>query len=181
MENFGKDVKAEYKKLRENHLKRSGEKKFLTIEKARENRLKTDWNKIKIVKPETLGVTAFKNYSLEILRNYIDWSPFFLTWELKGKYPAIFKSEKYGIEAKKLYEEANQLLDEIISKKLLSANGVLGVFPANTVGYDDIEIYADDSRKGVKKVLHTLRSQTPKSDGLPNLALADFIAPKEIR
>ena len=180
MENFGKDVKAEYKKLRENHLKRSGEKKFLTIEKARENRLKTDWNKIKIVKPETLGVTAFKNYSLEILRNYIDWSPFFLTWELKGKYPAIFKSEKYGIEAKKLYEEANQLLDEIISKKLLSANGVLGVFPANTVGYDDIEIYADDSRKGVKKVLHTLRSQTPKSDGLPNLALADFIAPKEI-
>ncbi len=180
VENFGNDVKAEYKKLRENHLKRSGEKKFLTIEKARENRLKTDWDKIKIVKPETFGVTAFNNYSLEVLRNYIDWSPFFLTWELKGKYPAIFKSEKYGIEAKKLYEEANQLLDEIISKKLLSANGVLGVFPANTVGYDDIEIYADDSRKGVKKVLHTLRSQTPKSDGLPNLALADFIAPKEI-
>ena len=178
-EKFGSEIKAEYKKLRENHLKRSGEKKFLTIEKARENRLKTDWDKIKIVKPETLGVTSFKNYSLEILRNYIDWTPFFLTWELKGKYPAIFKSEKYGMEALKLYDDANKLLDEIVLRKLLSANGVFGLFPANSVGYDDIEIYADDSRKGVKRVLHTLRSQTLKSNELPNLALADFIAPKE--
>jgi 5-methyltetrahydrofolate--homocysteine methyltransferase len=178
-ENFSKDIKAEYKKLRQNHLKKSGEREFLTLEKARGNHLKTDWNRLKIVRPETLGITVLKNFSLETLRNYIDWTPFFLTWELKGKYPAIFKNEKYGSEAKKLYDDANRLLDEIVSKKLLSANGVFGLFPANSVGYDDIEIYTDNSRKGVKRVLHTLRSQTPKPNGLPNLALADFIAPKD--
>lgn len=178
-EKFGNEIKAEYEKLRENHLKRSGEKEFLSIEKARENHLKTDWNKVRIVKPETPGVTVLKNFPLETLRKYIDWTPFFLTWELKGKYPAIFKSEKYGVEAQKLYDEANKLLDEIVTKKLLTPKGVVGLFPANTVGFDDIEIYTDESRKGVKRVLHTLRSQTPKRDGLPNLALADFVAPKE--
>jgi 5-methyltetrahydrofolate--homocysteine methyltransferase len=178
-EKFGKEVKAEYKKLRENHLKRSREKEFLSLEKARENRFKTDWNKAKIVKPEILGVMVLNDFSLETLRNYIDWTPFFLTWELKGKYPAILNNEKYGNEAKKLYDDANKLLDKIVSKKLLSANGVFGLFPANSIGCDDIEIYADDSRKGVKRVLHTLRSQTPKPNGLPNLALTDFVAPKE--
>ena len=178
-EKFSKEIKAEYGKLRDNHLKRAEEKKFLSLEKARENHLKTDWNKVKIVKPENPGVTVLQKYPLETIRNYIDWTPFFLTWELKGKYPAILSNQKYGKEAKKLYDDANKLLDEIISRKLLVANGVFGLFPANSVGYDDIEIYTDDSRKGVRRVLHTLRSQTPKSEGLPNLALADFIAPKE--
>jgi 5-methyltetrahydrofolate--homocysteine methyltransferase len=178
-EKFSNDVKSEYKLLRENHLKRIEEKKYLPIDKARENRLKTDWNKSKIVKPEKPGVTVFQNHPLEVLKEYIDWTPFFLTWELKGKFPAIFKSEKYGTESKKLYDDANKLLDKIISEKLLLANGVFGLFPSNTIGFDDIEIYTDDSRKGVKRVLHTLRSQSPKSDGLPNLALADFISPKE--
>jgi 5-methyltetrahydrofolate--homocysteine methyltransferase len=178
-EKFGNEIKTEYKKLRENHLKKTEEKNYLTLEKARRNNLKTDWNKIKIVKPETPGVTIFKNFPLETLRKYIDWTPFFLTWEMKGKYPAIFESDKYGAEAKKLFDDANKLLDKIISDKLLQANGVFGLFPANTVGYDDIEIYTDDERKGVKRVLHTIRSQTPKSDGLPNLALSDFVAPKE--
>ena len=178
-ENFSKGIKNEYKHLRENHLKRIGEKKYLTIEKARENHLKTDWSKAKIIKPGTIGIMVLKNFPIETLRKYIDWTPFFLTWELKGKYPAIFENEKYGVEAKKLYEDANKLLDKIISEKLLKANGVFGLFPANTVGCDDIEIYTDDTREGVKRVLHTLRSQTPKSDKLPNLALADFISPKE--
>ena len=178
-EKFSKEIKAEYGKLRENHLKRAEEKNFLSIEKARENHLKTDWNKVKIVKPENPGVTVLQKYPLETIRNYIDWTPFFQTWELRGKYPAILSNQKYGEEAKKLYDDANKLLDEIISRKLLVANGVFGLFPANSVGYDDIEIYTDDSRKGVRRVLHTLRSQTPKSEGLPNLALADFIAPKE--
>jgi len=178
-EKFSKEIKAEYGKLRDNHLKRAEEKKFLSLEKARENHLKTDWNKVKIVKPENPGVTVLQKYPLETIRNYIDWTPFFLTWELKGKYPAILSNQKYGKEAKKLYDDANKLLDEIISRKLLVANGVFGLFSANSVGYDDIEIYTDDSRKGVRRVLHTLRSQTPKSEGLPNLALADFIAPKE--
>ncbi len=178
-ESFNNDIKNEYAKLRENHLKRNEEKNYLTLEKARANGLKTDWNKINIVKPETLGVTILQNFSLETLRKYIDWTPFFLTWELKGKYPAIFENQKFGTEAKKLFDDANKLLDEIVSENLLKANGVFGLFPANSVGCDDIEIYSDDNRKGVKRVLHTIRSQSPKSDGLPNLALADFIAPKE--
>ncbi len=177
--NFSKEIRNEYDQLRKNHLKRVEEKKYLTIGKARENHLKTDWGKTKVVKPENLGVTVLKNSPLEILRKYIDWTPFFLTWELKGKYPAIFENKKYGVEAKKLYDDANKVLDKIISEKLLQANGVFGLFPANTLGFDDIEIYTDDTRKGVKRVLHSLRSQTPKSDGLPNLALADFISPKE--
>jgi len=178
-ENFSKEIKSEYDQLRKNHLKRIEEKKYLTMEKARENNLKTDWSKLKIVKPDKPGVTVLQNFPLETLRKYIDWTPFFLTWELKGKYPAIFKNEKYGSEAKKLFDDANKLLDKIVSEKLLQANGVFSLFHANTVGFDDIEIYTDDTRKGVKRVLHTLRSQTPKSDGLPNLALADFISPKE--
>jgi 5-methyltetrahydrofolate--homocysteine methyltransferase len=178
-EKFEEGIKTEYKKIRENHLKKADLKNFISLEKARENRLKTDWNKITIVKPETPGITAFQNYSLEILRKYIDWTPFFLTWEMKGKYPAIFKNKKYGKEAKKLFDDANKLLDKIISENLLKANGVIGIFPANSVGFDDIEIYTDDSRKGVRRVLHSIRSQTIKSDGLPNLALADFIGPKE--
>jgi 5-methyltetrahydrofolate--homocysteine methyltransferase len=178
-EKFAKEIKNEYEKLRVNHLKRNEEKNYLTLEKARANNLKTDWNKINLIKPETLGVTVLKNYPLESLRKYIDWTPFFLTWEIKGKYPAVFENKKYGTEAKKLYDEANKLLGKIISEKLLQANGIFGLFPANTIGLDDIEIYTDDTRQGVRRVLHTLRSQTPKSDGLPNLALADFIAPKE--
>jgi len=178
-ENFISETKQEYTKLRESHLKRKEEKKYLTIEKARENKLKTDWEKIQIVKPDKSGVTVLQDYPLEKIREYIDWTPFFLTWELKGKYPAIFKNEKYGTEAKKIYDDANGLLNKIIKEKLLKANGVFGLFPANTVAFDDIEIYTDETRKGVNRVLHTLRSQSEKSDGLPNLALSDFIAPKE--
>ena len=178
-EKFESNIKEEYEKIRINHRKRQSEKNFLSIDRARENRLKTDWQKIKITKPEKLGITILNNYPLEKLREYIDWTPFFLTWELKGKYPAIFENEKYGVEAKKLFNDANKLLDDIISKKLLTANGVAGIFVANTISYDDIEVYTDDSRSGVKRVLHSLRSQSQKSNGLPNLALADYIAPKE--
>ncbi len=111
--------------------------------------------------------------------DYIDWTPFFTTWELKGKYPAIFEDKSVGLEAKNLFDDANKLLDKIISEKLLTANGVVGLFPANSVGVDDIEVYSDESRKGVKRVLHTLRQQAQKSKNEPNVALADFIAPKE--
>jgi len=102
-----------------------------------------------------------------------------MTWELKGKYPSIFEDKKVGSEAKKLFEDANKLLDKIISDRSLTANGVVGLFPANTIGVDDIEIYTDESRNGVKRVLHTIRQQQLKSKGEPNIALADFIAPKE--
>ncbi|MDR3626899.1 MAG: methionine synthase, partial [Ignavibacteriaceae bacterium] len=175
---FENSIKKEYKKLREDHLKKSEAKNYIPIEKARENKLKCDWDKISITKPHKSGVTVLKDFPLGTLRKYIDWTPLFQAWELKGKFPAIFGNEKYGSEAKKLYDDANQLLDKVIAEKLLTANGVMGLFPANSAG-DDIEIYADETRKGVAQVLHTLRSQTKKSDGLPNLALSDFIAPKE--
>ncbi len=177
-EKFISDVNIEYKRIRDNHLKKNDTRRFISIEKARQNKLKTDWDKIKITKPEKNGVSVLKDFSIETLRKYIDWTPFFQTWELKGKYPAILEHEKYGPEAKRIFKDANKILDEIVFKNLLHADGVFGIFPANSVG-DDIEIYTDESRKGVKRILHTLRSQTQKSDGLPNLALADFIAPKE--
>jgi len=102
-----------------------------------------------------------------------------MTWELKGKYPSIFEDKTVGSEAKKLFDDANKLLDKIVEEKLLTANGVVGLFPANSVGVDDIEIYVDETRSGVKRVLHTLRQQMQKSTKEPNIALADFIAPKE--
>ncbi len=177
--NFVNEIKKEYKRLRENHLKGKETKKYLTLDEARNNRLKTDWKKIQIVKPEKTGVTVLNNVSLATLKKYIDWTPFFQAWEMKGKYPEIFSKEKTGDEAKKLFDDADKLLENIIEENSLTANAVFGLFPANSVGFDDIEIYTDDSRRGVKRVLHTIRTQTKKTDGLPNLALADFIAPKE--
>ncbi len=175
---FENGIKEEYKKLREEHLKKKAAKTFISIEEARKNKLKIDWNKAEIFRPLKMGITVLRNFSLHTLRKYIDWTPFFLTWELKGKYPAIFDNEKYGKESYKLFQDANKLLDQIIEKKLFTANGVVGIFPANSSG-DDIEIYSDEKRTGVKTVLHTLRSQADKSENVPNLALADFIAPKD--
>jgi 5-methyltetrahydrofolate--homocysteine methyltransferase len=176
---FSSEIRTEYAKLKENHLRKKEAKNYLTLEQARGNKLKCDWKNTEIVKPVKPGVTVLKNFPLETLRKNIDWTPFFSTWEMKGKYPEILNNEKTGTEAKKLFEDANKLLDEIIKNKSLTASGVFGLFPANSIGHDDIEVYSDDTRKGVKRVLHTIRTQTQKSDGLPNLALADFIAPKE--
>jgi 5-methyltetrahydrofolate--homocysteine methyltransferase len=176
--NFTEQVKTEYSNLREMHIKKKGQDNLLLIEEARKNKPKAKWDQVQIVTPDKPGVTVLKNYSLKKLKDYIDWTPFFLTWEMKGKYPAIFNDKKYGAEAKKLFNDANKLLDKILKENLLAANGVFGIFPANSVG-DDIEVYTDENRTGVKRILHSLRSQTKKSDNLPNLALADFIAPKE--
>ncbi|MCH7516356.1 MAG: methionine synthase [Bacteroidetes bacterium] len=176
---FIKNIIKEYSQAREDYLKRKSNKKFIKINDARENRLKIDWRTEKIVKPKKTGITILQSISLEKLKRHIDWTPFFLTWELKGKYPKIFKNEKYGVESKKLFDDANKLLDEVITNKKLTANGVIGLFPANTVGYDDIEIYYDENRDRVITVLHTLRQQMKKAKGQPNLALADFIAPKK--
>lgn len=176
--NFIEKINDDYERLRENHKNRKSTINYLPIDEARKNKLKIDWGKVKIKKPAKPGVTVLKNFSLKKLRDYIDWTPFFLTWELKGKYPQIFTNKKFGDEAKKLFNDANQLLDKIVQENLLIANGVAGLFPANSVG-DDIEIYSDDTRKKVIKILHTLRAQDQKTDGLPNLALSDFIAPKD--
>lgn len=175
---FTGKMKNEYDALREDHLKRQQAKNFVSIEEARNNRFKADFTNYKPTAPEKPGVTVFNNVELSELRKYIDWTPFFLTWELKGKYPVIFDDKNYGVEAKKLYDDANKMLDKIIADNLLTANGVIGLFPANSSG-DDIELYSDEARKGVLAELHTLRMQGEKAEGSFNYALADFVASKE--
>ena len=176
---FIQSFKDEYAKLRDDYAKRKSDKNYLSLEKAREKKLKIDWKNYNIPKPKKLGITILNNFNLAVLRDYIDWTPFFMAWELKGKYPSIFEDKNVGVEAKKLFDDANKLLDEIILEKSLTANGIVGLFPASTIGVDDIEIYSDETRTGVRRVLHTLRQQVQKSQKEPNIALADFIAPKE--
>ncbi len=178
-EKYIRSFKDEYEELREDYSKKQSQKNFISLEQARENKLKIDWTKSTIKKPNKPGITVINNYSLSKLKNYIDWTPFFMTWELKGKYPTIFEDKTVGNEAKKLFNDANEILDKIVKEKLLTANGVVGLFPANSVGIDDIEVYTDESRTGVKRVLHTIRQQAQKSKDEPNFALADFVAPKE--
>ncbi|MGE5679465.1 MAG: methionine synthase [Bacillota bacterium] len=175
---FIEEIKENYQRIREDHKKRQDEKNFISIEEARKNRYQIDWEKTDIIKPEHKGITVLNDFPLEELREYIDWTPLFSAWELKGRYPDIFSNSEYGTEARKLFDDANKLLDEVIKKRLLKANGVIGLFPANSAG-DDIEVYSDESRKGILTTFHTLRQQSAKSKGVPNIALSDFIAPKE--
>jgi len=177
-EKFSKEILKEYNKLKLEHAKKQSEKDFLTIEQARKNKLNIDWTNYQVKKTNKLGIIVLQNYSLEEIRKYIDWTPFFLTWELKGKYPDIFNNSAYGKEAKKIFDDANQLLDKIIENKLLTASGVFGLFAANSLD-DDIEIYSDESRTGILETLNTIRQQSIKSNGIPNIALSDFITPKE--
>jgi 5-methyltetrahydrofolate--homocysteine methyltransferase len=175
---FGKEITDEYSKFRSEYAKRAKKKEYVSLEEARRKKLLIDWDNQKIVKPKKLGVTVLKDYSLAELAKFIDWSPFFRTWELKGKYPEILSDEKYGIEASKLFADAQALLNNMIEEKSLTANGVVGLFPANAVG-DDIKIYSDDSNKEVISKLYTLRQQNKKSANSNNIALSDFIAPSE--
>ena len=175
---FIEEVRAEYEQVRVQHGQRTESKTYLTLEEARANRFECDWATTPITRPAALGTKSFRDFSLSEIRRYIDWSPFFITWQLRGKYPKIFDSPEVGSEARKLFDDANRLLDRIIEEGWLTANGVMGLWPANSVG-DDIEIYSDESRSDVREVLHTLRQQAQKTPGRPNRALADFVAPKE--
>jgi 5-methyltetrahydrofolate--homocysteine methyltransferase len=171
------NVKAEYEKLRQHYEKHKNAKKLLSIEKARENKFQIEWNQNDIFTPLELGLKKFPSYSIGELVDFIDWTPFFQTWELHGKYPAILEDEIVGLEARKLFEDAKQLLKIVINENWLEAKAVIGLFPANSVG-DDIEIYEDETRLKVIHVQHTLRQQIQKIVGQPNFALADFVAPK---
>ncbi|KAA3619943.1 MAG: methionine synthase [Calditrichaeota bacterium] len=175
---FAAEIQAENEKLRQDYARRSAKRKHITLAQARKNRVAIDWQNEKIEPPRQLGIQCEENVSLEILREYIDWTPFFIAWEMKGKYPQIFENPQSGIEAKRLFDDANRLLDEIIEQRLIKARGVLGIFPANSVG-EDIELYSDENRNQVLATFHTLRQQTEKSAGKNNRALADFIAPKD--
>jgi 5-methyltetrahydrofolate--homocysteine methyltransferase len=171
-------IDREYTKLKDDHLNRQEVREYLDIGSARANRAKLNWSEYRVPVPKKLGIQTLNDFPLEELRKYIDWSPFFHTWELKGKYPDILNSARYGKEAQSLYNDANKLLDEVISKKLFKAHGVFGIFPANATETDDIEVYSDEKRDNIVTVFHTLRQQAKKRDGIPNLALSDFIAPK---
>jgi 5-methyltetrahydrofolate--homocysteine methyltransferase len=175
---FEHSIRQEYENLRTTHKNRKDGRKFLRLDQARNRAFKPDWSSTEIVKPSFTGVKVFNDFPIKKIREKIDWTPFFQTWELKGKYPSIFDDSSSGKEAKKLFDDANKLLDEIIAGKLLRANGVIGLFPASSIG-DDIELYTNDKRNEVLSVLHTLRQQQQKTTEQPYMALADYIAPKD--
>jgi len=174
------EIRTEYAKVREAHLRNEASKRRITLAAARENRFKIDWAGYKPPKPTFLGARAFPDYSLAELVPYIDWTPFFQAWELTGRYPAILKDNKVGTEAQKLFNDAQAMLKRIVAEKWIKASGIVGFWPANAVG-DDIELYADDARKGRLATLHTLRQQIARdpSRDRAHTALSDFVAPKE--
>ena len=175
-DDFVAKLQKEQEALRESHAVRNASKKFLSIEESRRNRAELSWENGMVTTPRCPGITILDAVSLDELRKYIDWTPFFAVWELHGKYPNIFDHAQYGAEARKLFEDAENLLDTICAEKSLTAKGVVGIFPANSKE-DDIEVYTDENRTTILTTLHTLRQQAEKKNRTPNLALADFIAP----
>ena len=178
--NFKNTVLNEYQKLRDDFSKRKVEKRLISLDSARVNKFKINWRTTKIVKPNKLGIEVLPIEDLSILKDYIDWTQFFRSWNIYGKYPDIFNQEVNGKEAKELFRDANLILEKIIKENLLEAKGVFGLFPANAVNYDDIEVYKNDYSNSVLEKLITLRQQSKKPKGAPNIALSDFIAPKEL-
>ncbi|CAM4335404.1 methionine synthase [Flavobacterium terrigena] len=172
--NFSIALREEYDTLREGYLNRAREKNFLTIEEARKNKFKIDWDAFEPVQPNFIG-TKIVEVELSELVDFIDWTPFFQSWELFGKYPAILTDEVVGEQATDLFKDAQIMLAKIVSEKWFQAKGILGIYPANTVNDDDIEVSLPDS----SYQFLTLRQQSQKTVGAPNIALSDFIAPKE--
>ncbi len=170
-------TEADYAALRERHAQKS-ERPMLTLEKARANRTPIEWAGYVPPVPNQSGARVFADYDLAELREYIDWQPFFNAWEMKGKFPDILNNPASGEAARKLYDDAQDMLDKLIKEKWLTASGVIGFFPANAVG-DDVEVYTDDSRTEVLATLRNLRQQGEHREGIPNRSLGDFVAPKE--
>ncbi|MHC1705451.1 MAG: methionine synthase [Tenuifilaceae bacterium] len=168
--------KKEYKVLRDGY--KGNTIPTVTIEKARQNSFKVDWKFYNPPIPKKIGITAFEDYPLDEIRKYIDWTFFFYSWDINGKFPAIFSDPVKGKEARKLYDDANRLLDEIVSKKQLKAKGVIGILPASSDG-DDIVVFKDETRSEVLSTIPQLRNQEQKQNGEPNLCLSDYIASKE--
>jgi 5-methyltetrahydrofolate--homocysteine methyltransferase len=172
------NVRTEYARIAETHARSEEQKRRLKLIAARANALKLDWGgNYRPTRPR-VGTTALRDFPLAGLVPYIDWSPFFSTWELKGRYPDILKDPTVGTEAAKLLRDAQALLERIVKENLFTARGAVGIYPASAIDGDDIEVYTDPARHGVRAVLRTLRQQNEKPPGRPNLALSDFIAPK---
>jgi 5-methyltetrahydrofolate--homocysteine methyltransferase len=195
---YKNQIREEYDKFREQFLNRGKQKDYITIEAARKNKFKIDWDTSEIIKPNQLGIQIFDDFDIRKLEDFIDWSPFFRSWDLHGKYPNILKDEVVGIQAVELFSDAKKMLKRIFNEKLLKAKAIFGLFPANSINDDDIEVtchaeLVEASHKGLDKVHNersrntrpdtikflTLRQQLEKREGIPNFALADFVAPKD--
>ncbi len=170
--------KNEYLETRNKYLEGSVKKEFVPIDQCNANSFKIDWESTEITKPQFTGLKRFQNYDIKELIQYIDWTPFFTTWMLKGKYPAIFEDKVVGVEAKKLHDDALRLLDRIVKEDLLQAEGILAFFPANTVDINVIELYPNEDRDKPFATFPQLRQQGKKAEGRANFCLADYIAPK---
>ena len=174
---FRRTIEEDYSRIREQHAGRTTAKEYISLALARENKIPVQFSAEVIVKPRQTGVFVLDNYDLADLAQYIDWTPFFATWELYGKYPAILNDSVVGEEATKVFADAQKMLQRIINEQWLTARAVYGLWPANSVG-DDIEIYTNESRTTVQQVVHHLRQQNKKAAGQANFCLSDFVAPK---
>ncbi len=168
---------ADLERVRHERRARQSVRTYLNLAQARANRFQPDWSSYEPPKPLKPGIHVFASYSLEELVPYIDWTPFFLSWEMRGRYPQILDSKKYGAQARQLFDDAQELLSRIVSEGWLQAKAVLGLFPAQSVDVDDVQLYADEARTEPLARLHFLRQQVKKTAGSPNLCLADFVAP----
>ena len=174
---FTEQTREEYAEIRERRAKNRQQANLLPFEVAQQRKFTPDWRNYQPPPPRLIGTEVFEDYSLAELVDYIDWSPFFTTWGLRGKYPNILEHPEVGEEARKLLKDAETLLQTIVEEKRFQAHAVVGLFPANSVG-EDTEIYADEARAEVIATLHHLRQQTEQPFTRPNLSLGDFIAPK---
>ncbi|WP_199405200.1 methionine synthase [Corallincola holothuriorum] len=174
---FSQRLAEEYDTVRLQHARKQGQTKSVSLAAARANQFTTDWENYTPPVPKQLGVTVLEQVDLSLLRDYIDWTPFFMTWQMKGKYPSIFTEDEQGQEAKRIFDDANALIDQVIADGSLKAAGVLGLFPANSDG-DDIQVYSNDERTEVVHTLYNLRQQGQKRSGQFNYCVSDFVAPK---
>ncbi|HEX5985211.1 MAG TPA: vitamin B12 dependent-methionine synthase activation domain-containing protein, partial [Nocardioides sp.] len=178
------DVEADYESIRRRHAEKRNDRPLVSLERARADRTPVEWAGYEPPRPVVLEdgkpfVRAFEDYPIAELREYIDWQPFFNAWEMKGSFPDILNNPASGEAARKLFEEAQQMLDRIVEEGWLTANAVVGLFPANAVAHDSIEVYTDESRTAVRARLEHLRQQGAHREGVPNRSLADYVAPKE--
>lgn len=173
------DIRKDYDRVRKLRGNRKSNKKYRTLNKARTHRLELDWADSPAVKPNQPGIQVINDYDLEALTEFIDWTPFFISWQLSGKFPDILKDEVVGTEAQKLYNDARSMLRQIIDEKWLTAKAIFGLFPANAIGDESIAVYEDESRSTPTHVLHFLRQQRQKAPGQPNLSLSDYIRKPE--
>jgi 5-methyltetrahydrofolate--homocysteine methyltransferase len=178
-DSFKQDIKAKYVKSRAAHERAQGGRARLSLDDARANKCALDWDGYQAPKPSFLGAKTFKDYDLNIVRPYIDWTPFFATWELKGRYPDILEHDIYGKAARDLYRDAQAMLDKMLSEKWVHAQVTLGFWPAVSDG-DDIQLFADENRSENLAIFRTLRQQMIKSEGRKNYALSDFVAPDNV-